>query len=172
MSMVFKITDYGTPQIVGLHFDQSGKNANMLQEPMSKIVIDMMRIEHDVFKSGGRRGGGSWKKLSPETVRRKGGDTRILRHTDALYASLTEPGAPFQILGITKYGLDFGTSRPWAFVHQYGSEGKVTPTGVTLRPDIPRRPFLKFIPSDYSRWNRWIAEYITKSLKEPTGAPE
>ena len=172
MSMIFKIQDYGTPQIVGLHFDASGKNANMLQEPMSRIVIDMMRIESDVFKSSGRRGGGSWKKLAQSTVERKGGDTRILRHTDALIQSLTEPGAAFQILDITRYGVGFGTTRPWAFVHQYGSEGKVSRSGVTLRPDIPRRPFLKFIPSDYSRWNRWIAEYITKSLKEPTGAPE
>lgn len=133
---------------------------------MDRIVADMLGVEKRIFSAQGRRGGGSWKELAPDTVRKKGvGYQNILRtrsakpnyskiggaqSIDTLYRSLTEPGAEYQILGVRKNLIRFGTSRPYAGTHQHGS---------WLR-SIPARPFLTFLEADYVRWNRMIAEHL------------
>jgi phage gpG-like protein len=157
MPLILKITDYGSPQIVAKHMEESGLLASDMMEPMARIALDMMRITGINFSSGGRRGGGSWKRLAPSTIERKGHDT-ILVDTGALKASVTEAGAPFQILDFDKEGLNFGTDRPWAFVHQYGRVDKT----------IVARPFLRFIDSDETKWNNWLLEYLTKPFDKPS----
>ena len=147
----FGILDYGSPQIIAARFKDGALRATDMMEPLSMIALDMMEVEKKVFSSGGRRGGGSWKQLAPSTVAKKG-STAILRHTEELYESLTEPGAPHQILDMTRYSFAFGTDRPWSFVHQYGSENM----------HVPTRPFIKFIQSDYERWDQIIIDYLLK----------
>jgi len=155
---MFKITDFGTPEVLMGHLRKSSFNTINMMDVMSRIVLDMMKIEKTIFSSSGRRGGGSWKRLKPETIARKGGDTRILRHTNVLEESLTEPGAPFQILEMYSSGFEFGTSRPWSFVHQYGSS----------KMHVPRRQFIKFLPTDYRKWTRWVSEHVVEPFQEPT----
>jgi phage gpG-like protein len=71
---------------------------------------------------------------------------------DILEKSLTEPDAPYQVLKIFKDSIHFGTSRPWAGVHQHGSPAR----------NIPRREFMKFTSKDHSRWNDIIARHIIR----------
>lgn len=132
--------------------------------PMEEIVTDMFRVEETIFSSGGRRGGGSWKKLKDDTVKRKG-SVDILRGTgnskygdgpgDKLFESLTVRGAEFQILDVSRTGIIFGTERPFAAVHQQGSSSR----------NIPRRPFIKFTPFDIGRWNKILLNHIVKPFK-------
>jgi len=127
---------------------------------MEKIVADMMRVEAITFKSQGRRGGGSWKKLKPNTIRKKGTHEILMTQgaksnytglePNALFKSLTEPNAPFQILTITRDSIRFGTDRPYAGAQQYGSWLRF----------IPPRPFLRFLPTDTHRWRQMIIDHL------------
>jgi len=133
---------------------------------IDKIFLDMLRVERQTFYAQGRRGGGSWPALAPDTVRKKGvGYQNILRtdlakpgyskiggsnSVDTLYRSMTEPGAPYQVKTLTNTSIAFGTTRPYAGAHQHGS---------WLR-SIPARPFLRFLPVDIDRWDRMISEHL------------
>ncbi len=64
------------------------------------------------FETGTDPYGAPWRPLLPSTVRRKRGDTRILRRTDALSSSTT--AAPQSGAGVEVGMLDYGG------VHQAG----------------------------------------------------
>jgi phage gpG-like protein len=164
--MTFRIVDFGDATKVARKLKTSGKLAENTKPIMEEIADDMLRIEAIVFSSGGRRGGGSWARLKPDTVRKKG-DTEILRTENAnpgysdiggnaLFKSLTERDAPFQILDVTAVSVELGTDRPWAFVHEYGSAKK----------KIPARPFIRFLPTDIAKWSRWIGSYVTEPFRK------
>jgi phage gpG-like protein len=157
--MIFHISDNGTARIVAERLNESGVRAMEIEPVMMEIIKDMMRITALNFSSGGRRGGGSWAKLKPDTVKRKKGDARILRDTDALYRSVTEPDAPYQILKLEPTGFQFGTSRPYAHVHQRGSSAA----------KIPARPFLRFLLPDEARWRDMLANHILKPFTRTSG---
>lgn len=157
--MQVKITEFGLERVAH-HMDMSANLAGNTLPVVEKIVTDMLRIEGIVFSSGGRRGGGSWARLKPSTIRRKGNSTLLktegakhgystLGNNNTLFKSLTVPGAPFQILKFTSTMIDFGTERPGAEALQHG------------RPDMNARPFMRFLPTDYERWGRILGDYIT-----------
>lgn len=152
MSEFFAITDEGTAEQVARRLELGAQRANELFPVLAKIAENMFAIEEAVFHSGGRRGGGSWKPLKESTVRRKGGDHRILIRTGELKASLTEPGHRNNILEITNNALLFGTSDELAVYHTEGAGG------------LPRRPVIKFAPYDYKRWNNWIARFLVDGV--------
>lgn len=154
--MEFGLTGDVDAKFVAVLLKSGAKQAVDTRVVMDKIYLDMLRVEAAVFSSQGRRGGGSWASLKPDTVRRKG-TTEILMGghgdeygPDALLRSVTEPNAPFQILHITKNSVTFGTDRPYAETQQYGSGRS------------PARPFLRFTASDRSRWMGMIAEHLMK----------
>jgi len=157
----FYVRDYGTPRIVGNRLIGNGKQTETTDIIMREIVADLMVQTKKQFDSGGRRRG-SWRALKEATVKKKGHETILktipmnakyekpsIDH-DALYRSVTEPGARYQYMKITKTGFQFGTSRPMAGVHQRGG-GRVPP-----------RPFLFALPSDEDRWKGMIARHMTK----------
>jgi phage gpG-like protein len=163
--MEYEITEEGAGHVAAL-LSAGAVQARDTQVVMEKIALDMMRVEKIVFRSQGRRGGGSWAALAPDTVRKKGiGGYNILRtdlakpgyskiggvvSSDTLYRSLTTPGAPYQILRITKDTALLGTDRPYAETQQHGS---------WLR-SIPARPFIQILATDVDRWKGLIAEHL------------
>jgi phage gpG-like protein len=162
----FNITDFGDSERVARKFEATSALARNLKPIMEEVATDMMRVEGILFRSDGRRGGGSWARLKPDTVRKKG-DTQILRTEyakpgyssiggNALYRSLTERDAPYQILHITDYTIEFGTDRPWAGVHEHGS----------AKRKIPRRPLMKFTAADLNRWSGMVSDFITEPFKK------
>lgn len=151
MPPIIKLTDGGTTYKVAEVLDQGGVAAVELEAPLSEIVVDMYRVEKAIFSSQGRRGGGSWKQLKPEVAKRKG-STKILRDTDALYDSLTRADAPYQILDVGISSITFGTDRPAAGVHQSGSP----------KAGIPARPFIKFLPTDVSKWTTILTKHLMR----------
>lgn len=161
---VFIIKDFGTTERTAKKLGRGAAAAQVMEAPFAEIVADMMRTEIAVFASEGRRGGGSWKKLKEDTVRKKG-NTELLRTrgakpkysrpgNDALFKSVTVPGAKFQIVRITNNIVEFGTDAPHADAMQHGAPSK----------NIPARPFFKFTVHDVERWHRIILGHLTRAV--------
>jgi len=132
-------------------FENGAVAAELMAPVWLKISTDMFNTQKKIFSSQGRRGGGMWKPLADSTVYKKGHST-ILVDTKDLMRSLTVPKATYQILNIDNDGIEFGTSRPWAFVHQYGDR----------RGHVPRRQFLKFTQVDYVRWQDMLLRHLMR----------
>lgn len=121
-----------------------------------EVIPDMERIEYQMFKSQGRRGGGSWKFLLPETIEakvRKGQSPLINVATGALLTSVSE-GYGFEakpeyaVRDVTPLYVKFGTFAPGAAQSQ------------------KFRPFLRFTKFDRARWARWFVVYCICRAKE------
>jgi phage gpG-like protein len=130
-------------------FERGAVAAEHMLPVFLRIQADILETEEKMFSSQGRRGGGMWKPLADSTVARKGHST-ILVETGALKHSLTIPGAPHQILRVDNEGIIFGTTRPWAFVHQYGSRR------------VPQREFLRFSAVDNIRWQDMLMRHLMR----------
>lgn len=125
----------------------------------AKIVREMDRAEGALFRSQGRRGGGSWRRLKAETIRKKG-NSRILftkgskqgykSGDDLLYESLTQYFAKYKVLEFEGYNLVYGTDRPGARVHQHGNPEQ----------NIPARPIIKFTAADEREWRRILLQHL------------
>jgi phage gpG-like protein len=88
------------------------ESASSLQE----VIEAQFANEQDPY-------GRPWTPLKPSTVKRKGGDTRILRETDRMLDSL-------QIKPMSGAGLSITLDPPYAAFHQVGTK------------DMPARPIL------------------------------
>lgn len=132
----------------------SGARAADAREAFGHIINLIFKIESQIFQSQGRRGGGSWQRLTLDWLRRKthspGLDTRILHATGALRRSVTERGAPHQILELSPNHLRFGTDRPGAQAHQTGTGG------------MPKRQFIKFTEKDRRDMRELMAKHIIR----------
>lgn len=164
MALNFELVDLGSVHKVAGEIKKLGNNARHNSEVLHLILLDMMKVEEAVFRSQGRRGGGSWKRLKDSTKEKKG-MSKILYTAganpnyssygdDTLVKSLTEEDAPFQISDTSNNTVLFGTSRPWAAVHQSGSEKR----------SIPARPFLRFTNYDMARWSRMLEAHLLRGF--------
>lgn len=149
---------------------KSGLSVEQLDSVFRVAALDMMRVTQIQIDSRGRRGGGSWASLKPDTVRKKGYSEIFFtadakdKYTeiggDALVKSVTQEGAPYQSIRILNTGFWFGTSRPYAAAQQRGS----------TKRKIPARPFLRVLPSDTQRWGNMITARLTRVFRESANA--
>lgn len=160
--MIFQIVDFGTVEKEARKLTHMAQLALETLPVTEEISLDMFRIEREIFASGGRRGGGSWAQLKADTVRKKG-TTEILRTSganegysvlgpDALYTSVTEPGAEYQVLEVGNTEIAFGTSHPFGAEHQYGNAR------------VPARPFVNFTYRDTTRWADMLYAHLMKAF--------
>lgn len=134
---------------------EASARAALNPQPAFRIIYeDLLRIEKAIFASQGRRGGGSWRRLKPDTIKRKG-SSEILVDTGALKTSLTEPGAPYQILNMGNTEMEFGSELGTAAIHQSGAPSR----------NIPARPMIRFTQADHARWNDILLQHLTRSLR-------
>jgi phage gpG-like protein len=125
---------------------------------LEEMAQEMMRIESALFNSQGRRGGGSWKQLKPDTMRRKlfhDKDPRIMHESLRLRHSLTSRDDPENILDITEGSIRFGTGVEYAAAHQEG------------RGRMPARPIVKFTKHDNARMARILADWVMRGDRGP-----
>lgn len=150
--MQFEITGQVSADRVATMLKVGAKRGQETRTVMDRIVADMMLTEEKIFASQGRRGGGSWKKLKPSTVARKG-TSEILRTrgarrgyskfpVDSLFKSLTKVGSSYQVLNVTRTRILFGTDHPYAEVIS------------------SQRPFMKFTNNDADKWKAMLAEHL------------
>jgi phage gpG-like protein len=160
---VIHIEDYDSIQKEVKRLEKM-KNAPRYMAPvMNKILVDMARATGELIKSEGRRGGGSFKRLKPETIKKKG-NKRILYTSgssegystlggSALVHSVTyKTGGRFAVREHDQRSVTFGTTHPYADVHQEGG-GR----------NIPARPFILFTEYDINRWKRWMLAHLVAS---------
>jgi phage gpG-like protein len=98
--------------------------------PAMRQVLDYWRSEErEQFDSLGGHASGGWLTLAPATIARKrassdattrGNATRQLHATETLRKSLTVEGAEYSIGEVDEDGVTFGTSVPYAGIHQTG----------------------------------------------------
>ena len=96
---------------------------------ISKPVAEAIDADlQEQFASGVNAYGNAWKPLLPQTVRRKKGDTRILRRTDALSAAT-------HAIAKDEGGIEIVSATPGDF-HQSGTKHmvarKILPDGSAL----------------------------------------
>lgn len=94
--------------------------------PAFFLVADMLRnISKKQFEQQGGLGpSGKWAPLADSTVQRKAAQglrPEILRATDALFKSLTDPSAEFSIEHITGESLHYGSELRYGVFHQKGT---------------------------------------------------
>lgn len=127
-----------------------GKRGSDPRQAMKMVGLYLMEITEKTFQSEGRRGGGSWQRLTPAYQRRKDKlvrPSKILHWSWRLRESLTEPGHPDMIFRVKKTGLDYGTKVPYA--HRQAAV----------------RPYPKMTKMDTVYMARIISRYIVEPFK-------
>jgi hypothetical protein len=104
-----------------------GSRATNVRPALQAIAQFLLDVERRQFETAGVYGGRAWSPLKARTVARKrdrGGDTRILRASGALMASLTQHGAAGQVWDVTGTMLRVGSSLPTAEYAEHGARGR------------------------------------------------
>lgn len=130
-------------------FARGAAQAAAPMDALNRVANDVMRVININFESQGRRGGGSWKRITEEWEMRKireGRPADILYYTLALKKSMTIRGADNQDLQITPNEIDLDTTLDYADV--VGAE----------------RPFNTVLDSDRQRWANWIRDSILDAM--------
>ncbi len=91
---------------------------------VGEVASSINEMIADQFASGSDPYGAPWAPLLPSTVRRKGGDTRVLRRRDSLSSSTI--ARPSSGAGIEITSVDYGG------VHQVGDGSRMV-----ARPVLP-----------------------------------
>ena len=111
-------------------------------------------FEKEAFDTEGESSdAGEWQELSPLYAlmkERRHPNKTILRRTDALYRSLTQPNARGSIRRVTETELEIGTSIPYAIYHQVGTSR------------MPARPLIALT----AQQERQMATFLRRGLAE------
>jgi phage gpG-like protein len=137
--MVFRLVMIGDKDVVE-KFTTMGLRATHAQPAMLQIVEIIRRAFEISMTAQGRRGGGSWQQLKPDTIRRKakkGLDPRTEFATHALYESLTRTAAGSRVV-VTDSSLSVGSDFAYARTQQFGLPSK----------NVPARPLITIVEGD------------------------
>jgi len=122
-----------------------GSNVINMRPAMSKVADYILMAESRIFDSQGRRGGGSWKRVTVEWARRKreqGLDPRILHARGRLRNSMTKRGDKNQKLILTSSSVTVGSELPYAEAMNR------------------ERPFVKLLPGDHAKMREIVRAHI------------
>ena len=138
--------------IIQMRLRGMGDNAMNAAPAFDKVADMMLDVMGKVFDSQGRRGGGSWRKLTTAWLERKrqgGLDPRILHASGDLRKSVSVRGANDQILEISNSKLVLGSQLPYAERQHYGDG------------HLPARPYIdKFTERDLRRMKQVLAGHV------------
>lgn len=128
-----------------------------MRKPLRKISEDIMRVIGATFSSQGRRYGGSWARLDPDTVREKARHnqgSRILIASERLKNSWTKLRSRNQNLMIDGSSITLESKLPYAEVHQKGDDSM----------GIPARPYIAFDQRDVQNWARICERELLRAM--------
>ena len=154
--MKFSVVIFGEEKVAA-KFDRMAKDMEDARPAFEKVAEYLMEITETQFDSQGRRGGGSWKFLTPAWLRYKqlkGYDTRILHKFGILRRSVTRQHAEGQVLHIKKEEIEFGSELEYAARHQFGYA------------QTPARPYLKILRSDEKKITDIVAKHIMRAWRK------
>lgn len=136
------------------HLHGIGIKAQNVEPAMLEIVRQLQRIAGISMTAQGRRGGGSWQHLKPDTIRRKakrGLDPRTEFATHALYNSLSGQTAD-SIVEISGDSLKFGSRLPYTKAQMFGWPPK----------NLPARPLITIVEGDRKKMGKTILDHIVR----------
>jgi phage gpG-like protein len=152
--MKFEVLVFGD-KLVSTKFERMNHDVLNAKPAFNEVARYMMEATDTTFQSQGRRGGGSWKRLSPgwSKYKLRHAQNPLILHqfhprSGSLRRSVTRPRAKGQILEITDTKMRLGSSLPYAARHQYGY-------GHT-----PARPYLKFTKNDAVKIRGMIRDHL------------
>lgn len=123
---------------------------------LEEIVHDLERDSADVFASERGPEGEPWPRLAPATIKRKGHALK-LKETMALANSLGGRNG-YSIRKVRGRGafksIEFGTTRPWAMVHQEGGKR------------VPQRKFLGYSAERLAEIKRKLLAFAKSAMAE------
>ena len=114
--------------------EQRFRSPEMSVQQWGDVIAWLEQSHQRFFDEERSPDGDPWQELSDWTIKKKG-HSRKLIETYALMQSMTTSGAEYAIRTVEPTSLEFGTERPWAESHQYGTDR------------IPQREFAG-IPAD------------------------
>lgn len=135
-----------------VRFNRMGAAAIDARPAFETIADLIMEIEKIIFQSQGRRGGGSWKRLSDPWLKRKvrtGLDPRINFATHALHNAMTVRGDDNQFLHVDRERLIIGAFLPYAATAQ------------------KNRPFVKLTVGDRIEIRNVIRDHLFAAWRAP-----
>jgi len=153
--MRFEVVIFGD-KVVATQFTRMGQRAANAAPALRNVGEYLMQVTDTQFSSQGRRGGGSWAKLSPQWLFRKqrlGHDPRILHMSGALRRSVTKWNARGSTHQVSNTQLIFGTNLPYAGRHQFGYE------------TTPKRQFLKVTDRDRVHMRNLIRDHLMEAWR-------
>lgn len=143
-----EIEEHGVAEAVKM-LDELGERGGDIRPLTNRIE----RIFHRSTRSRFEQEGPGWPPLAPATRARKArqGQTKMLRATDALFASLTGGGGGTVSKRPTE--LRFGSDVSYAFYHEYGTE------------KMPQRQLVRLTKAEEREIADLVADYIAKGRK-------
>ena len=154
--MKFEVLIFGE-QALATKFTRMGDDALDASPAFDNVAEYLFKITDTTFNSQGRRGGGSWRMLTPKWAKykaKRGWDTRILHQFGNLRESVTRRGAKGQILDIRPQSLLFGSDLEYAARHQFGVPGKT-----------PKREFVKVTKNDTMKIRDLIRDHLMRAWR-------
>jgi phage gpG-like protein len=140
-------------KIVERNLQVMGRSALDARPALNRIADIIMDAVDMNFESQGRRGGGSWKRVSPGWQARKvreGLDPRIGHATLALRDSMTSRRDPDNVTIITRQRLSIGSNLVYA------------------EPQNVKRPFTTLIEPDMVRIRRTLINHLMRAWRKRT----
>lgn len=143
---------------VEVKWRRSVSDAVNMRPAFNDVATLFMNAIDQTFESQGRRGGGSWKRLSPKWAARKarkGLDPRILHmgRNHPLRRSLTKRRARGQILNIGPQSMTLESTIAYAARHQFGHD------------KTPARPYIKLTKYDTANAAQIVKNHLTRQWK-------
>lgn len=154
----FEVTSFGF-KLVSTKFTRMGADAANAKPAFEKVADYVMSATEKTFTSQGRRGGGSWKRLSKKWLFRKtklGKDTRILYFDQTLRRSVTRRKAKGQVLIITPNSMLIESKLDYAATHQFGDPGR----------GIPKRSFIKMTAHDRKVMRDMVRDHLMRTWRK------
>jgi phage gpG-like protein len=163
----YKVESFGM-ELVAHKWRRSTTDAINMKPAFDKVANYFMGSIDRSFSSQGRRGGGSWRRVTPKWAKYKArvkGDPRILhfgvthksQKTEHLRRSLTKRRASKQVLIINPHGMILESRVSYARKHQFG------------RGNTPARPFVKVLPGDRQAAVQIIEDHLTRQWQKKGG---
>lgn len=159
-----EVSTFGFKQ-VSTKFNRMAHEAVDARPAFNEVTTYLMNVIDKTFSSEGRRGGGSWKRLSTRWLRFKvsrGFDTRILHQhrPSVLRRSVTKRRARGQVLLITPHSMTLASNLDYAATQQFGRPSR----------GIPARPFIKTTPTDREQMRNIVRDHLMRPWQKGGGA--
>jgi len=127
-------------------FQELKRRTDDLSKPMAQAGPEALREFDQAFAQDGP----GWAPNS--------GRNPVLDKTGALRASYAQQGAPGNVFVVSPQGAQFGSSLPYAALHQLGGETTL-PNG--RKVVVPARPVVKTASNDFlSKLGAFTASYL------------